>query len=132
MISRIPQIPAAACGNRQLLRNAVTAVAQASVRQLVDIGSGLPTMDNTHDAARRVPARRAGSPSGKRDRQRAAARRLKPCGTSLARCDSRAARYGQDLKISTLPAPQATTPQTRKIEVSRSLNGTFQLRHVSE
>jgi S-adenosyl methyltransferase len=56
MISRIPQIPAAARGNRQFLRNAVTAVAQAGVRQFVDIGSGLPTMDNTHDAARRVAA----------------------------------------------------------------------------
>jgi hypothetical protein len=54
MISRIPQIPAAAQGNRQFLRRAVTAVAQAGIRQFIDIGSGLPTMDNTHDIAHRV------------------------------------------------------------------------------
>jgi O-methyltransferase involved in polyketide biosynthesis len=54
LISRIPQIPAAALGNRQFLRRAVTAVAQAGVRQFIDIGSGLPTLDNTHDVAHRV------------------------------------------------------------------------------
>lgn len=54
MISQIPQIPAAAQDNRRFLRRAVTAVAQAGTRQFVDIGCGLPTMDNTHDIAHRV------------------------------------------------------------------------------
>lgn len=54
LIGLIPQIPAAALGNRQFLRRAVTAVAQAGIRQFIDIGSGLPTPDNTHDVAHRV------------------------------------------------------------------------------
>jgi O-methyltransferase involved in polyketide biosynthesis len=54
MIERMPQIPAAARGNRQFLKHAVTAVAQAGVRQFVDIGSGLPTMENTHQVAQAV------------------------------------------------------------------------------
>lgn len=56
MISQIPQIPAAAKDNRHFLRNAVTAVAQAGIRQFIDIGSGLPTMENTHEAACGVAA----------------------------------------------------------------------------
>lgn len=51
MIRRIPQIPAAARGNRRFLRNAVCAVAGAGVRQFIDLGSGLPTEQNTHEIA---------------------------------------------------------------------------------
>jgi hypothetical protein len=54
MIARMPQIPAAARGNRQFLKRAVTAVAQAGVRQFIDIGFGLPTMENTHQVAHSV------------------------------------------------------------------------------
>jgi hypothetical protein len=54
MIGRMPQIPAAARGNRKFLRNAVTAVALAGVKQFIDIGSGLPTMENTHQVAHTV------------------------------------------------------------------------------
>lgn len=54
MISRVPQIPAAAWGNRWFLRNAVTVVAQAGIRQFVDIGAGLPAVDNTHDVVHGV------------------------------------------------------------------------------
>jgi O-methyltransferase involved in polyketide biosynthesis len=54
MIDRIPQIPAAAIGNRQFLQRAVTAVAESGVKQFVDIGSGLPTMENTHQVAHRI------------------------------------------------------------------------------
>jgi hypothetical protein len=56
MISRMPQIPAAARGNRQFLRNAVTSVARTGVKQFIDIGSGLPTMENTHQVAHTVDA----------------------------------------------------------------------------
>jgi O-methyltransferase involved in polyketide biosynthesis len=54
MIERIPQIPAAAKGNRQFLQRAVTAVAESGVKQFIDIGSGLPTMENTHQVAHAI------------------------------------------------------------------------------
>lgn len=43
-----------AADNRAFLERAVTFVAEAGVRQFVDIGAGLPTAQNTHDVARAV------------------------------------------------------------------------------
>lgn len=54
MIEKNPQIPAAALGNRAFLKEAVTAVAQSGVKQFIDIGSGLPVMENTHEVVRKV------------------------------------------------------------------------------
>jgi O-methyltransferase involved in polyketide biosynthesis len=50
----IPSIPAAAAANRGFLGRAVTAVAEAGVRQFADIGSGLPTQENTHQVLHRI------------------------------------------------------------------------------
>jgi O-methyltransferase involved in polyketide biosynthesis len=54
MIERIPQIPAAARGNRQFLQRAVSAAARAGIKQFIDIGSGLPTQENTHQVAHNI------------------------------------------------------------------------------
>jgi SAM-dependent methyltransferase len=40
--------------NRAFLRAAVRAAAQAGIRQFLDLGSGLPTQENVHDAVRDV------------------------------------------------------------------------------
>jgi S-adenosyl methyltransferase len=40
--------------NRAFLVRAVTSLAAAGVDQFLDVGSGLPTMDNVHEAAQRV------------------------------------------------------------------------------
>jgi len=40
--------------NRQFLGRAVRYCARQGITQFLDLGSGLPTMDNVHDAARRV------------------------------------------------------------------------------
>ncbi|GAA4925633.1 S-adenosyl methyltransferase [Actinomycetospora succinea] len=40
--------------NRSFLRRAVTFLAHAGVDQFLDLGSGIPTMGNTHEVARRV------------------------------------------------------------------------------
>lgn len=48
-----------ALSNRGFLRRAVRMIAEAGVRQFVDIGAGLPTQDNVHQVARRyVPGSR--------------------------------------------------------------------------
>jgi hypothetical protein len=51
MIEAMPYIPAAARANRGFLQRAVSIVAEAGVKQFIDIGSGLPTMENTHEVA---------------------------------------------------------------------------------
>jgi hypothetical protein len=52
-----PHLPGAARENRGFLRRAVRALtAEAGVRQFLDIGTGLPTADNTHDVAQGVAA----------------------------------------------------------------------------
>ena len=48
-----PVAATAARDNRQFLKRAVTYTARRGIRQFIDIGSGLPTMDNTHEIARR-------------------------------------------------------------------------------
>ena len=40
--------------NRRFLKRAVTFVAEAGIDQFLDIGTGLPTADNTHEVAQRV------------------------------------------------------------------------------
>ncbi|HEY7487287.1 MAG TPA: SAM-dependent methyltransferase [Streptosporangiaceae bacterium] len=46
-----PETPRSARSNRAFLRRAVRLAAQAGVGQFLDIGSGLPTMENTHEVA---------------------------------------------------------------------------------
>ena len=55
----VPQLPLLARENRAFLRRAVRFCAGAGVTQFLDIGSGLPTADNTHEVAQRaVPGAR--------------------------------------------------------------------------
>jgi hypothetical protein len=50
-----PSIRIAALENRKFLRRAVTFLAaEAGIRQFLDIGTGLPTADNTHEVAQRI------------------------------------------------------------------------------
>jgi hypothetical protein len=50
-----PQVRMAARANRAMLRRAVTFLtAEAGVRQFLDIGTGLPTAENTHQVAQRI------------------------------------------------------------------------------
>jgi hypothetical protein len=51
----MPSIGATARANRAFLRRAVEYLAgEAGIRQFLDIGTGLPTADNTHEVAQRV------------------------------------------------------------------------------
>jgi O-methyltransferase involved in polyketide biosynthesis len=55
-----PLLPARAQENRRFLARVVTWMAEQGIRQFVDIGSGLPTTQNTHQIAQAVdPACRA-------------------------------------------------------------------------
>ncbi|MFD7921134.1 SAM-dependent methyltransferase [Streptomyces sp. NPDC059740] len=49
-----PQIRAAVRINRAFLRRAVRTVVAAGVRQVIDLGTGIPTSPNTHEVAREV------------------------------------------------------------------------------
>jgi O-methyltransferase involved in polyketide biosynthesis len=49
-----PLLPARARDNRLFLARAVTWIADQGIRQFVDIGSGLPTAQNTHQVAKAV------------------------------------------------------------------------------
>jgi hypothetical protein len=50
-----PQIRTAARANRDFLRRAVTTLAkEAGIRQFLDIGTGLPTANNTHEVAQKI------------------------------------------------------------------------------
>lgn len=50
-IEQFPLIPARARDNRALLRRMVRYLADAGVRQFLDIGSGMPTVGNVHEIA---------------------------------------------------------------------------------
>ena len=50
----VPQLPWLAQQNRGFLGRAVRFCANAGITQFLDIGSGLPTMDNVHEAAGQV------------------------------------------------------------------------------
>ncbi|MBG0567547.1 SAM-dependent methyltransferase [Actinoplanes aureus] len=49
-----PTAVGAARANRAFLRRAVTYLAKAGIRQFLDIGTGLPAPDNTHEVAQRI------------------------------------------------------------------------------
>jgi hypothetical protein len=49
-----PDIRTAVQENRRFLRRVVTHLANAGIRQFLDIGTGLPTADNTHEVAQRI------------------------------------------------------------------------------
>ncbi|MEU6258653.1 SAM-dependent methyltransferase [Streptomyces sp. NPDC047043] len=51
----VPALPRSAVADRQFLARAVRFLAsEAGIRQFLDIGTGLPTVDNTHEVAQRV------------------------------------------------------------------------------
>jgi trans-aconitate methyltransferase len=54
VIERFPFIPEAARANRAFVVNAVRHMAESGVRQFLDIGSGIPTVDNVHSVARQI------------------------------------------------------------------------------
>ncbi len=55
VVALFPSIRTAVVENRYFLRRAVTLLAdELGVRQFLDIGTGLPTADNTHEVAQRV------------------------------------------------------------------------------
>jgi hypothetical protein len=49
-----PAIKIAAMENRAFLQRAVRFLAEQGIRQFIDIGTGLPTADNTHEVAQRI------------------------------------------------------------------------------
>jgi hypothetical protein len=49
-----PTVRAAALENRAFLRRSVRFLAEAGIRQFLDIGTGLPVPDNTHEIAQRI------------------------------------------------------------------------------
>ncbi|WP_395105914.1 SAM-dependent methyltransferase [Actinomadura sp. SCN-SB] len=49
-----PDMPRSARSNRQFLKRAVELAAGEGIRQFLDIGSGLPTAENTHQIAQRT------------------------------------------------------------------------------
>jgi hypothetical protein len=50
----LPDAPFLAIENRSFLRRAVKFVAEQGIRQFVDLGSGIPTVGNTHEIAQAV------------------------------------------------------------------------------
>ena len=59
IMKAVPEIRDAAWSNRGFHQRAAKWIAQQGIRQFVDIGSGLPTVGNTHEVVR---ARLAGDP----------------------------------------------------------------------
>ncbi|MDQ7905833.1 SAM-dependent methyltransferase [Phytohabitans sp. ZYX-F-186] len=51
MIAAVPETPLIAQANRAFLRRTVRFLAEAGVRQFLDIGSGIPTVGNVHEIA---------------------------------------------------------------------------------
>jgi O-methyltransferase involved in polyketide biosynthesis len=54
MASLFPDVRAAALENRAFLARTVRCLTEAGIRQIVDIGSGLPTQGNVHEIAHQV------------------------------------------------------------------------------
>src|SRR5215471_6019116 len=52
--SRAPELVDSAWANRGFHQRAAKWIAEQGVRQFIDIGSGLPTVGNTHEVVRRV------------------------------------------------------------------------------
>lgn len=59
MMAGAPDAPAACRENRAFLRRAVTFLAQQGIHQFLDLGSGIPTVGNTHEVVQAIdPAAR--------------------------------------------------------------------------
>jgi S-adenosyl methyltransferase len=57
LIAMMPQLPLIARANRAFLRRVVRVLAaEHGIRQFVDVGTGLPTMGNVHEIARKAAA----------------------------------------------------------------------------
>jgi O-methyltransferase involved in polyketide biosynthesis len=54
IFTQIPDLPEVARDNRAFLQRAVRALADAGVRQFIDIGTGLPTQGNVHEIAQEI------------------------------------------------------------------------------
>ncbi|MFI0355253.1 SAM-dependent methyltransferase [Actinomadura sp. 9N407] len=54
VVAAMPNVLEFTRANRRLLSRAVTMLAERGVRQFLDIGSGLPTQENTHEVAQRA------------------------------------------------------------------------------
>jgi hypothetical protein len=54
LLEQFPTSEVVARQNRKFMGRAVHYCAGQGIRQFVDLGSGLPTMDNVHEVARRV------------------------------------------------------------------------------
>jgi hypothetical protein len=54
VIQMVPDARPSARGNRDFMQRAVRTVVRAGVRQILDIGTGIPTSPNTHEIAREV------------------------------------------------------------------------------
>jgi O-methyltransferase involved in polyketide biosynthesis len=63
----MPELPLVAAMLRRFLTTSVEELTAAGVRQFLDIGTGLPTADNTHDVAQRARALLTSSAAGKTD-----------------------------------------------------------------
>ena len=50
----VPDLPISAAANRRFLRRSVTYLANAGIRQFVDIGAGIPTVGNTHEIVQEI------------------------------------------------------------------------------
>ncbi|HEV3169062.1 MAG TPA: SAM-dependent methyltransferase [Actinocrinis sp.] len=57
IIEALPRVRAAARENRAFLHRAVRAVVRAGIRQIIDIGTGIPTSPNTHEVAQALAPR---------------------------------------------------------------------------
>ncbi|MEO3854499.1 SAM-dependent methyltransferase [Acrocarpospora sp. B8E8] len=53
LVKLLPDLPAQVRENRYFLHRVVTELAEAGVRQFIDVGSGLPTRENTHEILQR-------------------------------------------------------------------------------
>ena len=54
ILSVVPEIRDCAWSNRGFHQRAATWIAEQGVRQFLDIGSGLPTVGNTHEVVRKI------------------------------------------------------------------------------
>src|SRR5215468_10097484 len=54
MKSRAPELVDAAFANRGFHQRAAKWIAEQGVRQFIDLGSGLPTVGNTHEVVRKI------------------------------------------------------------------------------
>jgi len=54
VLDTLPEMVPAALANRQFLRRSVTFLAESGIRQIIDIGTGIPTSPNTHEIAHAV------------------------------------------------------------------------------